>query len=355
MCDEIISRRRTEELEHEKKERIIRDLEKNRNAYTMSYLKVIGITPDDLKGEIRDSKGNVRDDVLRSWDRHERDRPASKITPIPQGNVEVYFWGTFGSGKTSVIASFLNKALSMGILQTQRGSELQSLIQMLDLFYSEPSLPAVRFPPADDSDSVQWIPFLLSDSMGVNTGFAIMEVNYSVFYSISAILSGETLDVWHKKTYNLTLNYLNNKDNPKYHFFVIDSQPFACYNQQYLLQTIEYMYREGIFNRTTKGIGIIVTKCDLLSPNREEWLGLSMEIMEREYGQFVSRLKEILRVTGKHDVSIPIIPFSVGEVFFKQLFIPNLETAAVLVDLLRKYGSQSRHSNQWLDRIFRRK
>lgn len=50
-----------------RKRKVVDALADDRNAYSLDYLKAMEFTPDDLMGILRDSRGQVRNEVLNSW------------------------------------------------------------------------------------------------------------------------------------------------------------------------------------------------------------------------------------------------------------------------------------------------
>lgn len=350
---------RINDIVYEQKERIIQELCEDRNAYHLNYIKACGITVDDLKGKIKDSKGQVRDEVLKSWN----DIPEVLLmdtmpTHLPQGVPEVYVWGLPKSGKTCALATILSTANMMGCLEPCNGY----VMQLSTLFIPKREKPAVCLPVESNIDTTRYLPITLNeivtDRKGEKTikrhNLSVIEISGDIFECFSCELQGEPFKSQHsEEIYGQLKAFLSSTDNPKYHFFILDGDRMQNSVQlNYWQRAAYYFQKGGVFNKATQGISLILTKSDLLSPNRSEWIEYAKDYIMRYYAWFVNALK---RIVGPHGLMISdgkfkVIPFSIGEVFFQDLCIFNPETAKVLVDELKYYAKESEHDT-WKHRF----
>ena len=361
--------RRIAELMAGQKERIIRKLSEDRNAYPLNFIKnVLRITEDDLKGRIKDSRGNIQDDVFKSWDLIPRNLSMGKTpTFIPKGSTEVYFWGVPGSGKTCAMAAILSRARQMGVFAPRRGEGLAYMNELSTMFMSNPDKPAVCLPPASDVDTTQYLPLTLNEKVYGRNGkyeikqhnLSVIEISGEIFECFSCELEGRPYrSREHQETYEQLKEYLRSTDNPKYHFFILDSKPLRDADQmRYLQNATEYFRDEGIFNSTTQGISLIVTKSDSFSADRSEWVFRAEEAAQRNFDSLVTQLKLIIGDPragglGLSDGTLKVIPLSIGEVFFQSLCLFDPEPATVLVNLLIEY-SKVAETNDWRRRTRR--
>lgn len=354
---------RIRELLVGQKESIIRALVEDRNAYSLNYIKACGITADDLRGRITDSKGAVRDEVLRSWNRQQKNLSMG-ISPkeIPTGSTEVYFWGVPASGKTCAMAAILSMANQAGYYEPREGEGLGYMTDLSTAFIADPGIPAVTLPDRSPVESTQYLPLTLNETVGNEIKehkLSIVEISGEIFECFAFELQNRPFKTdKHRETYEQLKSYLENKDNPKYHFFILDSQPAMNSNQMaYLQQAALYFKTRKIFNETTQGISLIVTKSDVLSPNRKEWVECATQCAQKHFPALVTSLKKIVGPPangglGLSDGTLKVIPLSIGEVFFKSLCIFDPEPASVLIDLLIEYAKVG-ESNSWWNRIRR--
>lgn len=341
------------ELSVKEKENIIRNLEEDRNAYSLAYIKSYGISSNDLRGRIRDSKGQVRDEVLRSWEIIPKilnmgETPES----IPEGCTEVYFWGVPGSGKTCAMAAILSCARKKKHFAPRPGKGLAYMNDLSSMFTPEPGIPAVYLPAGSDVDTTQYLPLTLNEkienrkgSKVISHNLSVIEISGEIFECFSCELENRPYkSIEHRTTYEQLKKYLKSNDNPKYHFFILDSKPTQNADQMRHLQNAALFFQtEGVFNATTQGISLIVTKSDILSPNRNDWVRCAEEAAEEYFGSLVTQLKAIVGNPddgglGISDGTLPVIPLSIGEVFFQKLCLFDPEPATVLVDLLIEYS-----------------
>lgn len=341
---------RIDDMAYEQKERIIHELCEDRNAYHLNYIKACGISVDDLMGKIKDSQGQVRDEVLRSWNKLPNSNGIYGQAPerIPIGTAEIYFWGVHGSGKTCVLEAILSYAEQMGFIQFSGGY----LPPYRPIFDADYGFTAVALPKPTHIVSIQYMPLTIEDVLGKVHRLSIVDIPSEIFDCYRCELMGQPFKTkHHEETYRQLKMHLNNMDNPKYHFFILDSQ-----NSEQQMLNLQYVAlrlgENDIFNETTLGINLIVTKSDLLSSNRRQWLECAMHHVEHHYAFFANTLKHIIgpHCLGLTDGRIKVIPFSIGEVFFKDLCIFNLESAKVLVDELIDYAKESEHDT-WKHRF----
>ena len=354
--------RRIIELMSGRKQSIINALSSDRNAFKLSFIKTMGITADDLKGKIKDSCGRVRDDVLLSWDKKPKDLDMGKTpTNIPVGSTEVYFWGVPGSGKTCAMAAILSQAIRMGCFAPRRGAGLGYMNGLSSVFVAEPDKPAVCLPPASDVDTTQYLPLTLNEVIPGKKGrdiikqhnLSVIEISGEIFECFSDEVEGKPFKSdQHKVTYEQLKSYLNGRENPKYHFFILDSKPMKDSEQMRYLQNAALFFKdEGIFNSTTQGISLIVTKSDVLSSDRDMWADCAVDAASKYFSSLVNQLKVIVGDPkegglGISDGSLNVIPLSIGEVFFQSLCLFDPAPATVLVRLLLEY-SKVAESNDW--------
>ena len=338
---------RIAELMAEQKERIIRELCEDRNAYHLKYIKACGITVDDLRGKIKDSKGQVRDEVLKSWNKFPQPLTMG-VTPteIPEGSTEVYFWGVPGAGRTCMLAAMLNAAQRMGVYMPREGEGLGFMTDLATVFNSDPSAPAVPHLDALCADTLQSLPLSLLE---------IEDKSHYKEHKLSIVVSsGEVVELYSRRLqglkdktsyikipFNRLNSFLLDKTNSKYHFFVLDCNSYMEESRQaeYLQRVALYFQKYEIFNSTTAGIGIIVTKCDLLSPDNNEWPSLAEEYVNKFYPALLNKLKHIVGPKrygglGVNNGNVNIIPFSVGELFLRRFFLFNPEPAKKMVKTL---------------------
>lgn len=351
---------RITELMAGQKESIIRDLVEDRNAYGLNYIKACGITAADLRGKIKDSKGQVRDEVLKSWNKISNNLSMG-VTPteIPEGSTEVYFWGVPGSGKTCAMAAILSRARQMGCYEPRIAPGTGYMNDLSSMFISEPNIPAICLPSGSRTDTTQYLPLTLNEKVIDRKGretikqhdLSVIEISGEIFECFTCEVEGKPFKTKeHEATYRQLKKYLESRHNPKYHFFVLDSQPAKAEQIRHLQNAATYFKNNGLFNSTTQGISLIVTKSDVLSPDRNAWVRCAEDAARNYFGALVNQLKVIMGNSkgglGLNDGTLQVIPLSIGEVFFKSLCLFDEAPASTLVNLLMEY-SKVAETDDW--------
>lgn len=341
-------RAKLEREREEQKRKIIEDLAKNANAHPFDNFSKWGITPDDLRGKIKDSKGIVHDEVLNSWNKTRLqlvlgDTPKS----IEEKCTEIYFWGDPGSGKTCAMAAILSCVNQLGYFKPRSGPGAKYMSQLAGAFGSTQDAPAVFLPQGTSQEVTQYMPLTLNAKEMHD--LAIIELSGEVFkcFKVAMTDGEEYFETAEKdtdkaklaKTYKQVKRYLESK-NPKYHFFVLDSQSDDAGQADSLNWAAAYFDENKLFNDTTLGISLIVTKCDRLSPDKKQWQACANKCAEKRAPALVKSLKQILGPKGLKltDGRIEIIPLSIGEVFFQKLCLFDAEPAEGLVNTLLQYA-----------------
>lgn len=347
------------------KKSIINDLIEDRNAYSLAYIKQCGITQEDLKGQINDNQGNPCDVIFKSWNKPVKNLTMGRTpSSIPSGSTEVYFWGVPGSGKTCAMAAILSQARKMGCFEPREGEGLAYMNALSTMFLPEPTKPAVCLPTASDVDSTQYLPLTLNERVEGRKGreiimqhnLSVIEISGEIFECFSCEVEGKPFkSAEHKKTYEQLKEYLNSDENPKYHFFILDCKPLRDADQMTYLQNAALYFRNrGVFNGTTQGISLIVTKCDVLSPDRSQWVKCAENVAKDYFGALVTQLKRIVGDPsqgglGLSDGSLKVIPLSIGDVYFQSLCMFDPVPATTLVNLLMEY-SKTVEDDNWRKR-----
>lgn len=336
------------------KRRVIDALADDRNAYSLDYLKSMEFFPNDFVGVLRDSKGQVRNEVLKSWEKEPCHFTMDKMPEsITTGTTEVYFWGIPSTGHTCLIAAILNAAKRKGVYYPRSEEGVNYMNKLASVFDDDSTAPAIPLLNSTAVEGIQCLPLSLVEYRGkkqVEHRLSVVENSGEIFECFSAIVENKPLKTEnHAVTFKQLIDFLQSKVNPKYHFFIVDAKPGLDNRlQRYLEDAMRYFEQSKIFNRTTQGISIIVTKCDELSPDSREWSRLATEYVGNCYLSFANRLKQHVRRLGINDGRLEVIPFSIGEVFLKSLCLFNPEPAERMVKMLMDCSPA--HTD-WLTRI----
>jgi hypothetical protein len=317
-------------------------------------LRNYGISFDDIVGEGIALPARIRD----IWNDDCIDLQIGE-TPesIPSGRTEIYFWGAPGSGKTCTLAAILSTAKRRGYFNPREGTGLMYMTQLSSLFNDD----AATLPNPSPIEVTQGLSFNLRDEQSTEHPVTLIEISGEIFECFSKVIMGQPLpEGGHQLAYDSLLRFLSSKENPKYHFFVIDvnnrrRDAYGFTQMDYLTNAALFFDSRKIFNESTAGINILVTKSDLLADTLEQRKSAATQILKDRYINFVNSLKTIAyehnQIRSIND-TIPVIPFTLGEVYVqtKCLFDPTMSDEVIKLLQQNVARTYVRRRTGWLNR-----
>lgn len=260
---------------------------------------------------------------------------------------EVYFWGFNSSGKTCALGAILSYGVKkQGISPIEGGKSFLYMSQLSNLFARDVAV----LPPGTPLEVTHFLPFKIKDKNKNNHNVALFDLSGEIFKAFFKRSAGLDLEKDQVETLEKVENLLKS-NNKKIHFFVVDvsKDPLeedsdGITTQQYLNSMANYLESNKIFKKTTDGIYILATKSDTLGNNREDWTIKAKEHLEEYYRSFTNSLKDAAkknRIIGKSD-KLTLYPFSIGDVYFKDLCLHNEESSKIILKLLQEKTARSR-------------
>ena len=331
------------------KYQFIQDLKDDINAYNTIQLNAYNVTFDDLIN----NGINIPNRIKKIWSDSGLDLIHGE-TPdsIPKGRTEIYFWGAPGSGKTCTLAAILGTAQKRGFYDPQEGNGLMYMNQLSNLFIND----AATLPKPSPVEITQALSFDLRDNNHQKHPVSLIEISGEIFECFSYAINGQLIpDDGHLSAYQSLLNFLQSTDNPKYHFFIIDvnNTTLDCFGlpqMAYLQNAALFFKNNNIFNNKTAGINILVTKSDLLTDNKSERSSAAIQILRDRYLNFVNSLKDIALeynlISSLNDM-IPVIPFTLGEVYLKDKCIFDPEMSDEVIRILQENVAMKQKRKKW--------
>lgn len=331
----------------EAKQGILENIKINPNTYSPSqireYLQNGTLTESDLincaipKSAI-DNLNNIQKQELIIGD---------TPTSIPDGYTEVYFWGATGSGKTCALGAILQKAEQKGYLNIAPGNGYLYANQLKNIF-SDDGIANDYLPPPSPLETTQYLPFTLKHpNENFSRSVSLIELSgeiFKCFFWEHAGVEFPTQD--HVKTFD-SLNIFLNSNNRKIHFFFID---YSRENKpdlknikpsDYLAAASTYFNKNKVFNKTTDAIYIVLTKSDLLTddngnkiPEEKRVEYAKKHLNDHKYSSFVNTLKDSCKKNSINGGKLTVEPFSLGEVYFKDICNFNGNSADKIIQIL---------------------
>jgi hypothetical protein len=269
-------------------------------------------------------------------------------TSIPDGYTEVYFWGGTGSGKTCALGAVLQMAEQKGYLNIATGPGYLYANQLKNIF-SNDGVANDYLPAPSPVETTQYLPFTLKNPKEkVSRSVSLIELSGEIFKCFFHKNAGQQLPTQsHENTFN-SLNKFLKSNNRKIHFFFIDydreNRPDSSGLKQsdYLAAASTYFKNNAVFGKTTDAIYVVLTKSDLLLDENgrpltryDDRVDYAIKYLnDQNYKAFINTLKDNCRKYSINAGKLTVEPFSLGEVYFKQICNFDGSSAANILEIL---------------------
>lgn len=272
-------------------------------------------------------------------------RTPAKLMP---NSTEVYFWGTPSSGKTCALGSLLSGAEHFYFLEAQQCQGYNYMTRLKNVFRPN---QICSLPPGTRVDDIQEMVFTIIDDRQRKHTMTFIDLAGEIFRAIFYDMNNMFLSEQHVQTLRVVKNFLQDKTNPKIHFFVVE---YGAENKiwegllmkDYLSACSLYIKNNNIL-KYSAGVYILVTKCDKIGCPDELIVDQAEQYVQAHLSAFYKNLRDAAHDAGIDDFQV--IPFSIGEVFAGQLcnyddsFIDD-----VIEVLLAKTRAQKKSKLDWL-------
>ncbi len=269
----------------------------------------------------------------------------SKLKP---NTTEVYFWGTPSSGKTCALGSLLSGAEQFYSLEAQQCQGYNYMTRLSNVFRPN---QICTLPPGTQVDEVQEMIFTIIDDRQRTHRMTFIdlagEIFRAIYYDMNKMFMPEQL----QQTLNHVKKFLNDKTNPKIHFFVVE---YGAENNMWegllmkdYLSACSLFIKDNKILKNSTGVYVLVTKCDKIGCSDDEIVDQAEQYVQNYLPAFYNNLRKAALSAGISDFQV--IPFSIGEVFAKQLcnyddsFIDD-----VIEVLLAKTRGEKKSKLDWL-------
>lgn len=271
-----------------------------------------------------------------------------------EGNIDVYFIGISGSGKSNLLGSLMAQAGCIGFSFDPRGNSGAGNYAMELRNYAR----CAMLPPAEDQEYIQLIDceiFYPECRYFELRWLAIEEKPYVQKFSFIE-LSGIKIAEMLSKGGNVSLKDLGSgaedllkNNNPKLIFFVIDpvnekrvkiGDRILTINQSDMISKVSNLLcsQKGIRQRIAQ-ITIILSKSDLLGCNIDQ--GVVNDCLESQNYQYaISDLKDLCKeygINGSIGFQVAIIPYTIGNFMPGEVYTANDEDALKILRRIRRH------------------
>lgn len=266
---------------------------------------------------------------------------------LQSNSTEVYFWGTPSSGKTCALGAIISRAQKEGIFAPQNCSGYNYMTRLSNIFNKR---GFCTFPDSTSTNNIQEMILKLADKKGRQHKMTLIDLAGELFRSVYFKQNNMFLAEDNEKTLNKALSYLNDKRNNKIHFFVVeynahDKEWEGLKMVNYLTSMMIHLEKARIFRKSTVGVYILVTKCDMIDCDPEDRPQHAFDYVSEELPSFYNTLDRTCKQSGVGDFKV--LSFSVGDVFAQNLCkFDGRDTDKVINKLLTKTRPEG---NGWLE------
>lgn len=271
--------------------------------------------------------------------------PARPLQTIAEPCTEVYFWGIPFSGKTCALGAILSAAkngLAARSMIPDNSCQGFGYMNRLSTIFSAGRI--CRLPGGTPVTSTYEMRFDLEDQEHKIHHVACIDLAGELFTCMFMKDAGEQMREDQKQALETLHNILleNRSNNRKIHFFVIEyGAEKRIYNglpqAEYLNSAAAHLNSIGLFDSNTDAIYVLISKVDNASyeGSLEEHL---LKYMTKNYLGFYNNLLLICKEHGINKGRVKIVPFSIGNVCFKDYCQFDATSATKMVDLLVRYS-----------------
>ena len=271
--------------------------------------------------------------------------PARPLQTIAEPCTEVYFWGIPFSGKTCALGAILSAAkngLAARSMIPDNSCQGFGYMNRLSTNFSPGRI--CRLPGGTPVTSTYEMRFDLEDQEHKIHHVACIDLAGELFTCMFMKDAGEQMREDQKQALETLHNILleNRSNNRKIHFFVIEyGAEKRIYNglpqAEYLNSAAAHLNSIGLFDSNTDAIYVLISKVDNASyeGSLEEHL---LKYMTKNYLGFYNNLLLICKEHGINKGRVKIVPFSIGNVCFKDYCQFDATSATKMVDLLVRYS-----------------
>lgn len=271
--------------------------------------------------------------------------PARPLQTIAEPCTEVYFWGIPFSGKTCALGAVLSAAkngLAARSMIPDNSCQGFGYMNRLSTIFSPGRI--CRLPGGTPVTSTYEMRFDLEDQEHKIHHVACIDLAGELFTCMFMKDAGEQMREDQKQALETLHNILleNRSNNRKIHFFVIEyGAEKRIYNglpqAEYLNSAAAHLNSIGLFDSNTDAIYVLISKVDNASyeGSLEEHL---LKYMTKNYLGFYNNLLLICKEHGINKGRVKIVPFSIGNVCFKDYCQFDATSATKMVDLLVRYS-----------------
>lgn len=348
--EKVIRQQQEDELSQNREQAnfIIQQLRDNPNAFyaneLQGYINNRVICHDDLVKVFGEQKTNA----ILSFSEPSRLPEGFAPQELSPNSTEVFFWGTPSSGKTCALGGIISNAGNNGIMEKLQCNGYDYMTRLSNIFDSH---GFCTFPDSTSVETIQDMMMRLTDKKNKTHRVTLVDLAGELFRSVYFKRHELFLEENKAAILETAMSYLRDTRNKKIHFFVVeygahDKEWEGLRMKDYLSDMVGFLEEENVFKKSTVGVYVLVTKCDLICGPRNDRPRLAYEYVEKELASFWNPLERVCKRNGVGDLKV--ISYSVGDVFAQKLCkFDASDTEKVIDKLLTKTPAEGGWT-EWL-------
>lgn len=310
-------------------------------------LNSIGISPSDLL-YMESFKGvkNLASEPLEE----------DKKYVLPAQSSEIYFWGLPSSGKSCCLGSMLSQSRNLGYYDSFEGALGADYFQVLsNVFHPDKLCNLVQ---STNETSIAYARYTFNHQKFGKRQCCLIDLAGETFKAMRDRLRHKEMSDDKSRCLDVATDFLRDTRNRKLHFFIVPfledpTEPVkgtdVCM-EDFLHDCMQYLKEEKVFNNSTDGIYIIVTKTDIMpgvtDANRD---AKARDYVIANYPSLYNALTEVCRdnyINKFDNQPVRVLAFSIGELLTSDICRFDPKGGNRLIDII---CDKSKKKKKWWD------
>lgn len=298
-------------------------------------LEAIGISPSDLQ-YMENFKG------VKKLDSEPLEEGKKYV--LPAENTEIYFWGLPSSGKTCCLGSMLSQSRTGGYYDSFEGALGADYFQGLsNVFHPNKLCNLVQ---STNETSIAYARYNFNHGKFGKRQCCLIDLAGETFKAMRDRLHHKEMSDDKSRCLDVATDFLRDTRNRKLHFFIVPfledpTEPVkgtdVCM-EEFLHDCMQYLREERVFNNSTDGIYIIVTKTDMMHGVTDAARDTEAnDYVKKHYPSLITALNNICKDNGinKHEKQpVKILAFSIGELLTSDICRFDPKGGTRLIDII---------------------
>ncbi|MCR5360387.1 MAG: hypothetical protein K6E73_00055 [Bacteroidales bacterium] len=264
---------------------------------------------------------------------------------LPADNTEVYFWGLPGSGKTCCLGSMLSQSRNLGYYDSFEGTLGADYFEVLSNVFKQDRLCSLVQSTNETSIAYARYTFNHHKKFGKRQ-CCLIDLAGETFKAMRDRQRHKEMSEDKARCLDVATDFLKDTRNRKLHFFIVPYLEDPSENvkgadvsmEDFLHVCMQYLKVNKVFNNSTDGIYIIVTKTDMMpGVTDEERDAKANEYVRSNFPSLYNALTEVCKdnyINKFESQPVKILAFSIGELLTTDICRFDPKGGTRLIDIV---------------------